>query len=56
VTHNPDNTRYVQRVVRIRDGQLVGEEAGMPAAAAGLAALWTPPAPCVRVSASCANN
>ncbi len=25
VTHNPDNTRYVQRVVRIRDGQIVAE-------------------------------
>jgi putative ABC transport system ATP-binding protein len=25
VTHNPDNTRYVQRVVRIRDGRLVDE-------------------------------
>ncbi len=25
VTHNPDNTRYVQRVVRIRDGEIVAE-------------------------------
>ena len=25
VTHNPDNTRYVQRVVRIRDGRIVPE-------------------------------
>lgn len=28
VTHNPDNTRYVERVVRIRDGRLVDEESG----------------------------
>ncbi len=25
VTHNPDNTRYVQRVVNIRDGRIGGE-------------------------------
>lgn len=41
VTHNPDNTRYVQRVVRIRDGRLVDEESrgGQESAAWGSAAL-----------------
>ena len=26
VTHNPDNTRYVQRVIRIRDGRIVPDD------------------------------
>ncbi|MHB0869470.1 MAG: ABC transporter ATP-binding protein [Chloroflexota bacterium] len=30
VTHNPDNTRYVQRTVRLKDGRIEGDERSHP--------------------------